>query len=231
MSQNVSTFLAGVRDTSPLLVGVVPFGLICGALFISVGMPEWGAAGMSLIVFAGASQLIAVQLMAEQASLFVVILTGLVINARMLMYSASLAPHFNGLHPAQKAGLSYLLTDQAYAMSITRFTELDGDSVDKPVYYLGAGLLMWAAFNAATIAGAYLGAFIPAEWNLDFAIPLTFTALVIPAVKDKPTLLAAVVAGGISFVANPLPYNLGLMVAAASGIAAGCVSERRLNND
>lgn len=231
MSRKKSAFIAGVRDSSPLLVGVIPFGLICGAVFVDLGMPEWKASAMSVIVFAGASQLVAAQLMAENATMVVVVMTCLVINARMLMYSASLAPHFNGLNPAKKAGLAYLLTDQAYAMSITRFSRSDGDEVDKPVYYLGSAMLMWTAFNSSTLVGAYLGAFIPAGWNLDFAIPLTFIALVVPAIKDRPAMLAALVAGGVAFLADPLPYNLGLMVAAAFGIVAGYQSERRLGDD
>ena len=228
MSENWSTFLAGARNTSPLILGVAPFGLICGAVCVSVGMPEWGAIGMSTIIFAGASQLVATQLMAEHASLAVVILTGLVINMRMIMYSASLAPHFTGVHPVRKALLSYMLTDQAYAISIARYGEADGDAINKPLFYFGSGLTMWACFNITTVLGAYAGALIPPRWNLDFAIPLTFIAVVIPAVKDRPSLLAAMAAGLVALLAVPLPYNLGLMVGAICGIAAGFAAERRL---
>lgn len=230
MSEKLSTFYAGARDICPILLGVIPFGLICGAVCVNVGMPEWGAVGMSTIIFAGAAQLAAAQLLGDNAPLTVVILTGLVINVRFLMYSASLAPHLKGLHPVKKAGLAYMLTDQAYAMSITRFTKPDGESVDKVSYYLGTAVLMWVAFNGTTLIGAYVGALIPAQWNLDFAIPLTFTALVIPAVKDKPTLLAAVVAGAVSYFADPLPYNLGLITAAMAGICVGFGTEWRQAN-
>ena len=89
---------------------------------------------------------------------------------------------------------------------------------------------MWTCFNISTVLGAYLGAFIPQQWNLDFAIPLTFIAVVVPTVKDRPALFAAVIAGLVAFFANPLPYNLGLMVAAVSGIAAGYGMERRQSN-
>ncbi|QJB56470.1 AzlC family ABC transporter permease [Pseudodesulfovibrio sp. zrk46] len=230
MSNPVSHCLAGAKAASPLLVGVIPFGLICGAICVSVGMPEWGASAMSVIVFAGASQLVAVQLMAEHASLAVVILTALVINARHFMYSASIAPHFEGISPLRKVFYSYLLTDQAYAISFARFNEADGGVVNKGSYYVGAALTMWGGFNLSTLIGAYTGAVIPPEWDLDFAIPLTFAALVIPAVKDRPALLAAVVAGVISVAASPLPFNLGLMTAAVAGIATGYISERRLSN-
>jgi len=224
-----STVFAGARDSSPLLVGVIPFGVIWGAVCVGAGVPEWGASVMSLIVFAGASQLVAVQLMAEQASLAVVIVTALVINARMFMYSASIAPHFKGMHPLKKAVFAYPLTDQAYAISITRFNS-DTNGLNKGAYYCGSAALMWAAFNSATLAGAYAGAFLPAGSDLGFAIPLTFIALVIPAVVDRPSILAATAAGTVAYFANPLPYNLGLLAAAISGIVVGYTAERRQNN-
>ena len=222
-----TSFLLGVRDLSPILLGVLPFGLICGAVGVASGMPEWAASSLSVIVFAGASQLAAIQLMDQNASVAVVILTGLVINARFLMYSASIAPHLKDASPPGKLGLAYLLTDQSYATALFRFGRRDLPMPDKIPYYMGAGLTLWAAFNLTTVLGAYLGAVIPPEWELDFAIPLTFTALVIPAVKDRPAALAAAVAGCVALLAVGLPYNLGLMAAALSGIMAGCLAERR----
>ena len=230
MSKNWSTFFSGVRITSPLILGVAPFGLIFGAICVTTGVPEWGAIGFSTIVFAGASQLVVNQLMAEHASMAVIILTGLVINMRMFMYSASLAPHWTGLHPIKKGLLAYMLTDQAYAMSIARYNEPDGDTINKPLFYFGSAITMWGCFNITTVLGAYLGAFIPTEWDLGFAIPLTFIAVVVPAIKDRPAALAAAVGGAVALAANDLPYNLGLMAGAVSGIVAGYVAERRQTN-
>jgi predicted branched-subunit amino acid permease len=227
MTSTTHSALRGARDVSPLLLGVIPFGLICGAACVAAGMPEWGAVGLSLIVFAGASQLATIQLMAEQASVAVVILTGLVVNLRMLMYSASLAPHLAGTGPLARSAGAYLLTDQAYAVSISRLSAPGGGAVNPFAYYVGSGLVMWAGFNTCTALGAYLGAFIPAAWSLDFSIPLTFIALVIPAVRDRPALIAAVAAGATACLAARLPFNLGLILASATGIAAGYLAERR----
>lgn len=230
MSKTISAFLVGIRDISPILLGVMPFGLICGAVSVGVGMSEMQALGMSAIIFAGASQLAAIQLMTEHASVAVVILTGLVINARHLMYSASLAPHFKGMNPLSKAGLAFILTDQSFAVSINRFNEPDSGSLNKAAYFLGGAVLMFFAFNVATLIGAYLGNLIPPGWDLDFAVPLTFAALTIPAVKDRPSFLAAVVAGVVALVADPMPYNLGLITSAATGIISGYLLERRKIN-
>lgn len=230
MSARMKTIMTGARDAIPILLGITPFGLICGAVCVNTGMPEWAAIGFSSIVFAGASQLVANQLMAEHATMAVVIMTGLVINMRMFMYSASLGPHFKGLHPVHKGVLAYMLTDQAYALSIARFNKSDGGEVNKSAYYLGAALIIWACFNLTTALGAYLGALIPPEWDLGFAIPVTFIAVVVPAIKDRPSAFAAVSAGVMAMLASGLPYNLGLMVAAATGIAVGYASERRMTD-
>lgn len=212
------SFVSGAKATLPLLLGVVPFGLICGAVCSEAGIPVLGAIGMSLVIFAGASQLVVTQLLAEQASTLVVVMTALVINARLLMYSASLAVQFRGASARWKAVLAYMLTDQAYAVSIGRYLRSDLPPVNKTFYYFGSALVMWSSFNIATPIGAYLGAVIPAGWNLDFAVPLTFIALVVPAIKDRFAFAAAVGGGAIAFLASGLPFNLGLMTAAISGI-------------
>ena len=232
MTAKQSAFFQGARTASPLLLGITPFGLVCGAVCVNLGMPEWSALAMSLIIFAGASQLVATQLMADHASIAVVIVTGLIINARMFMYSASLAPHWKGLHPAKKGLLAYMLTDQAYALSIARYTdEGDMSPSSKPLYYFGAAVTVWSCFVLSTVLGARFGAVIPPEWDLGFAIPITFIAVVVPAIKDKPVAMAALAAGTVALLAADLPHNLGLLAGAASGIAVGCLAERRISRD
>lgn len=228
MTDRKSTFFQGARDISPILAGVMPFGLICGAVGVSEGMPEWASSMMSVIVFAGASQLAAIQLMSENASIAVVILTGLIINARFFMYSASIGPHLKGVPPLQKAGLAYLLTDGGYAVSVAHYLRNETGSVNKVWYYLGTNVVIWVGYISSTIIGAYVGAVIPPEWRLDFAVPLTFTAVVMPAIVDRPMVLAALVSGGMAVAASSLPYNLGLMVGAVSGMVVGYLAERRL---
>jgi predicted branched-subunit amino acid permease len=229
MPKSMPIFLEGARASLPILLGVAPFGLIWGAVCVGSGIPEWGATAFTLAVLAGASQLAAVQLMVKHASLAVVVLTGLVINLRMFMYSASLAPHFKGLGTAKKGLAAYLLTDQAYALSIARYGREDGERINKLAYYLGAALAVGLCFNATTVLGAFVGALIPPEWDLEFTIPLTFIALVIPAVKDRPAAAAAATAGATALLANGLPYNLGLMAGAFAGILTGYLAERRQN--
>ena len=229
MPKSSSDLLAGVRVILPTLVGLIPFGLICGAVSKGAGLPDWATVGFSAIVFAGASQLAAIQLMADHASTAVVILTGLVINLRMVMYSASLAPHFQGASTARKGLLAYLLTDQIYALSLARYSEPGGDRMDKVMYYLGGALTIWVVYISTTLIGAHIGSLIPPEWDLEFTVPLVFIAVTVPAIRDRAAGIAATTAVLAALLADGLPYNLGLMAGAFAGILTGYLAERRLN--
>ena len=215
--------LAGVRDVSPLLLGIAPFALVAGIAAVDAGLGLAEAVGMSVIVFAGASQLAALELLGENAPLAVVVGTAVVINLRMLMYSASIAPHFAEYGRRLRAGLAYLLTDQAYALSVAEFDE-DPDR-NRWRYYLGAAASLWVVWQIGTVAGVVLGAGVPDAWGLTFAVPLVFLALLVPAMKDRPTTVAGVAGGAVAVVAAGLPLNLGLLVGALCGVAAGLVTE------
>lgn len=217
-------FSAGAKAVAPLLPGMIPFGMIAGIAAIDAGLSPGAALVMSVIVFAGSAQLVAAQLMSIGTLPLVVILTALVINLRFTMYSASIAPHFQGLTWRWRWPMAYLLTDQAYALSITRYT-LNPQGSAKHLYYLGTALPMWLTWVAACAAGIFLGAGVPANWSLDFTIPLSFLVLLIPSIIDRATLAAAATGGIVAVAAAGLPYNLGLFLAAASGIGAGLLVE------
>ena len=221
-----SEFLAGVRDELPLLVGVVPFGMIYGILAMSTGLSKLDAQAMSAVIFAGSAQLITVQLIGLGTPALVIILTGFVVNLRHALYSASVAPYVRQLSPAWKGLLAYLLTDEAYAVTIGHYLA-PGEARFKHWYFLGAGLTLWTSWQLSTAAGVFLGAQVPASWGLDFTLALTFIALVVPLIKDRPTLLAALTAGAVAMLATGLPYRLNLLAAALAGILVGLWSEQR----
>ncbi|MFB6126782.1 MAG: AzlC family ABC transporter permease [Halolamina sp.] len=216
-----SDFVAGVRTVAPVTVGIAPFGLVAGVAAVEADLGVDAAMGFSTVVFAGASQLAAIELLAGDASLPVVVATALVINARMLMYSASIAPHFEGSSGRVRALAAYLLTDQAYALSVVRFRE-DGTSMP---YYLGVASPLWVVWVCCTLVGAVVGARLPAWLPLGFAVPLTFLAILVPAVEDRPSVVAAVVGGAVAVVGAGLPFNLGLLGGGVSGILAGLAAE------
>lgn len=216
---------AGAIAVLPIGIGVIPFGLIYGVSAADAGLSAPLAIGMSILVFAGAAQLATVQLLTEGAAAAVIIGTGLVINARIMMYSASLEPHFRQLPRGGKAFLAYLITDQAYGVSIAHYAE-DDDVPSKGWYFLGAAMSLWLIWQTTTVIGFVLGAQVPEAWSLDFAIPLVFLALVIPTIKDRSTAAAAAAGAILAVALAGAPLNLGLTLAAVSGVAVGYAVER-----
>ncbi len=219
-------FLLGIKDELPILLGVIPFGMIYGILALSAGLSTTEAQAMSVVVFAGSAQFMLVQLIGIGTPVPVMILTGFVINLRHALYSASIAPHVHKLNPAWKTLLAYLLTDEAYAVAITHYNyNRPGSGMRKHWYFLGAGLALWGSWQASTAVGVFLGAQVPPGWPLDFTLALTFIALLVPNLEDRPSVLAAVSAGVVSILAAGLPYKLNLLVAALVGIVVGLWSE------
>jgi predicted branched-subunit amino acid permease len=167
-----------------------------------------------------------VQLLSTGMPTLMLILTGFIINLRHALYSASIAPYTRHLTPLWKMLLSYLLVDEAYAVVVMHYKS-DEDSGYRHWFQLGASITLWSCWQLSTAAGIFLGAQIPESWGLDFALPLTFIALVVPAIVDKPALFSALTAGITAILARNLPYKLGLIAAALVGITAGLWSEKR----
>lgn len=219
-------FWGGVRDEAPILLGVAPFGMVFGALALNAGLSVAAAQAMSSIVFAGSAQFIAAQLLGAGASAIVIVMVVAVVNLRHALYSASIAPHVKSLSRPWRLLLSYVLTDEAYAVAITGYNR-KGDGPLRHWYFLGAGLALWSCWQASTAIGIFLGARIPQDWPLAFMLPLTFVALVVPALADRAGAAAAVVAAVVGLATAGLPFKTGLLVAALAGIAAGMLVEGR----
>lgn len=215
-----SAFRAGVVAIAPVLLGVLPFGLAAGVVTVEAGYGVTETVGHSTLIFAGASQIAAVSLLGDGAAVPVVVLTVLVINLRMLMYAASLSPHLADIPLHRRAMGAYLLTDQAYAVSIVEFREPSGPE-HRWWFYLGAAVTLWLPWQLSTVTGALVGASLPDSVPLGFAVPLMFLALLVPAVTDRPTLAAAITSATIATVGAGLPSNLGMLLGALTGIAVG----------
>ncbi len=219
-------FLHGVRAEAPILLGVAPFGMIFGALAMNVRISAAAAQAMSSVIFAGSAQFITAQLIGAGTSAVVILMVVFIVNLRHALYSASVAPHMKGLSPVWKTLLAYLLTDEAYAVTITRYNEED-DPSHKHWFFLGAGLTLWTCWQLCTALGIFVGALIPADWPLEFMLPLTFIALVVPALKNRADVASAVLAGAIGVLAAGFPLKTGLLAAALIGIVTGLGVEGR----
>ena len=219
-------FLSGVKAELPLMIGVIPFGMIYGILAIAAGLPPSAAQAMSFIIFAGSSQFVSAQLYGLGVPAIINLFTIWVINVRHALYSASIAPYLQKLPTCWKLVLAYLLTDEAYAVTILHY-QRDGDEHHKHWFFLGAGLTLWSTWQLSTAAGIFLGATIPASWSLDFTLALIFIALVVPSLKDKASLGAALSAGVAAVILFNFPLKTGLLVASLIGIVVGLLIEGR----
>ena len=217
-------FREGFTEMLPACLGLVPFGAVCGVGAAAAGADMWTALGMSMIMFSGAAQILASQLLAEGAPFAVVVLTCFVAGLRFLMYSAAMAPYLKSLPARWQNALAFLLTDQAFAASIRRFNA-GANPHAGGMHFLGGGAALWGFWQLTNIAGYFIGNLIPPSWSLDFAVPLCFIALVAPHFRTSPTITAALAAGLAVIALRGLPMNLNLIVAGVIGIVAGTLAD------
>jgi 4-azaleucine resistance transporter AzlC len=217
-------FWAGCREISPALLGTIPFGLVAGIVAVASGLSPLQGVALSVLAFSGIAQLVTCQLIAASSPVVVTIMAATIVSLRLLMYSAAIAPHLAHLSPRWKALLAFLMTDQSFAMTVTRYSE-PGDGRHRHWYFLGTALTLYLSWQAAVIVGVVAGAQVPSDWSLDFVVVLTFVALLVPAVRTRADLAAAIVAFGVALAAAGLPYRLSLVVASLAGIAAGMAIE------
>ncbi len=209
----------GLVDVVPILLGVLPFGLVTGAVAADVGLAASESAGLSAFVFAGASQLAAMDLLSDGSGPLVAAATAWVVNLRFLLYGAALAPKLAAIPMGRRVVLSYFLIDQNYALAETRFTP-GWDARSRFGYFLTASLTFWSAWIVTTAVGHSVGASVPDEVPLEFGVPLMFLALLLPVLATWPQVVAALV-GGLGTVAFA---SLGVgRLALLCGIALGVV--------
>jgi 4-azaleucine resistance transporter AzlC len=209
----------------PLLLGVIPFGLVFGVLGVASGLTETQTIFMSSIIFAGASQVVFAQLWAAGSAYLIIGSSVALINLRHVLYSVAVSEHLKKLSFKWRVILAYLLTDEAFAVSIQRFNTYGGS---RPVHFFmfGAGSTLWIAWQISTVVGVIAGSTIPENWELAFAIPLTFIAVVVPLLKNFSTIICALTSSLIAICGQSLPWNSWILVAAFGGILLGALIEK-----
>ena len=229
MNRN-SAFLLGLRSVMPILLGVAPFGVIYGVVALQSGIPPLAAMAMSSIVFAGSAQFLIAQLVGVGAPLLLTAGAVGMVNLRHALYSASIAPIVAHLPRRWKILLAYLLTDEAYAAAIPHLMAARPDTPQFAQAHwilFGSGVGLWASWQVSTLAGVLIGAQLPSDLGLDFALPLTFIAIVVPMINNRALLVAALTAGATAVALAALPYKTGLFLAALAGLAIGAALTRR----
>lgn len=223
-----AAFWYGIIQSLPFLVVTVPFAVLFGVVATEAGLNVSQVMGFSVLVLAGASQFTAVQLLSDNAPTIVIILSGLAVNLRMAMYSASLLPWLREASAKQKAWISYALIDQTFALSIQHFERHPRLTITQRLaYFAGAALVLCGPWMLSTWAGATLGDAIPDDIALDFALPITFLAMIAPMLRTTAHLAACFVAITSALLLAGLPSGLGLLIAAPLGMTTGAFVETR----
>lgn len=219
-------FRHGMIQSMPFLIVVVPFAMLFGVVALEAGIDVAEVLGFSVLVLAGASQFTAVQLMSDNAPAWVVILSGLAVNLRMAMYSASLVPWLKGASGWQRSLVAYTLIDQTYAVGIQHYEHHPRLSLTQRLaFFFGAAVTMCVPWIAASWLGAALGRNIPDALALDFAMPITFLAMIAPMLRTKAHLAACLVSIIAALLLAGLPSGVGMIFAAILGMATGAVIE------
>ncbi len=215
-----------MRDTLPLVIGAIPFGIIFGTLSAKAGLSAAGTMGMSMFVFAGSAQFIAMGLVGAGTAWPMIVLTTFVVNFRHLLYTATLLEDLKRLPHRWQVLLTFGLTDETFAVAVGRWRAHD-DSPHKHWYHLGSMLFMYGNWNLCTVIGLVAGRFLSdvGGLGLDFAMVAAFIGMVMPYVKDKPNVATVLAAGVSALVFYGLPHKLGLIVAAVIGIVVGVIVE------
>lgn len=222
-------FWQGILAGSPFILVVAPFALLFGAVATEAGLNLTQTMSMTVLVIAGASQFAAIQMLVEQAPTFVVLLTGLAINMRMALYSASMAPHIGQAPQYKRLLAAYFLVDQSYAASIRKFEDEPHLTTSQKLrYFFGTMVTICPLWYGFTYLGAIGGESIPPQYALDFAVPITFISLVAPSLRSIPHLSAAFISVTISLLLAWMPYNLWLLIAALLAMITGAFIEKFL---
>ena len=218
MNNRLKTIIKGIIDVSPLMIPVVPFGIIYGVIGMDLGIGPYMTLGLSIIIFGGASQIVLLQLFSGGASSLVILSSVGAVNARHELYGAVLSEHLSSLKLSWKIILSYVMTDQAFAVSNNYFKKNNRDS-NQHYHLLGSGFTCWTIWQLSTILGIVLGSIVPEELGLSFTISLTFLALLISDFRKFKNIIVMIVSGLVATIGyNTIPFKAYIIVAAITAL-------------
>ena len=219
-----TAFFSGVRDTLLIIPSYLPFGLVCGVASVNAGLTTGASLALPGLVFGGSSQAVLLQFVQGNASLWVAILSGCVINLRMAVYSAAMASRVRHLGKWQRMLAAAFLVDNTFALVQAREASRPQDR-HLMAYYAGCSVICWSFWVLFCAVGVLAGNIVPASWQLDFAIPLSFIAVAAPSIRSLPMAAAALVGGLASVLLFALPLKLGLVAACLAGLMAGMLAQ------
>ena len=215
-----SEFKNGCLQEIPLQLGVFPFGIAYGILGIEVGLTNIQTYLLSIIIFAGVSQIVFAQLFSTFTPSFIIVGTIGIVNLRHILYGVSLSSYLKKLSLKWRVILSYLITDEAFAISYKRFSE-EKNTKYMHFHLLGSGITLWTSWQISTLIGIFIGPSIPISLNLEYVIPLSFIAIVVVSINTKIKLIVFIMSALFSILLRDLPWNLWIITSALISIIIG----------
>lgn len=217
--------LKGFWDMLPLNLAVIPWGILCGSLAVQNGFTPLETQLMSLLVFAGSAQLVAIELISQNTPLLTILFTTFIISSRHFLYGLSIRHKIIAQPLRWRLPISFVLTDELFAFSHHRKAY---QSKIRLVYALSAGFSFYICWNIWTLLGIIAGSLLPdlTHMGLDFAIATTFIALVIPGIKNWPIFITVCTAGIFATWFKAIRFELWLVGAALIAMGAGYGSEK-----
>jgi predicted branched-subunit amino acid permease len=226
VAERRATFRAGQRAILPSLPGAAAWGLVSGVAMVKGGLAVPWAIIMSLTVYAGSAQLAALPLIATGMPLWVIVATGLATNLRFVIYSAALRPYFADHAPRKRAALGFFMTDFTFTLFMRNAQEGTLPPQHRDAWFAGVCANNWVTWQTSAVTGIIAASYIPTDWGLEFTGTLALIALVGPALTNRPAIVGGAVAAVVALLAHPLPYRLGLFVAAIAGIVAATLADK-----
>ncbi len=220
-----AAFISGARDTLMVIPSYVPFGLVCGVASVNAGLTTGASLALPALVYGGSSQAVLLQFVQGNASLWIAVLSGCVINLRMAVYSAAMASKVRHLGKTQRMLVAAFMVDNTFAFMQAREESHPHDE-HLMAYYAGSSTVCWLGWVLFCSVGVFAGNIVPPSWQLDFAIPLSFIAVAVPSIRSLPMGAAALVGGMASVLLFALPLKLGLIAACLAGLTAGLLTQR-----
>ncbi|EPY06242.1 AzlC family protein [Paenibacillus alvei TS-15] len=224
------SFIQGVKDCVPTLLGYLSIGLAAGVIQKTAGLSIAEIALMSLILYAGSAQFIAAGMIATSSSITAIIITILFVNLRHILLSAALAPYFRHLTPLRNMLVGSLLTDETFGVAITEAAKKKRIS-EKWMH--GLNITAYVNWLVANVAGAFLAQWIsnPEKFGLAFALPAMFIGILVLSMLGRNRIkldivvavIAVVIAVGSSFF---LSSSMGVIVATIIASTIGMVVEK-----
>ena len=229
MNSKIQNFSKGILDVSPLMIPVVPFGIIFGVIGMDLGIGSYMTFGMSIVVFGGASQIVLLQLFSGGASSLVILSSVGAVNSRHLLYGAVVSEHVSDLKLIWKIIISYFLIDQAFARSNEYFKK--NKNKNRYLHLVGGGATCWVIWQSSTFFGIIMGSAIPEKLGLSFAVPLTFLALLINDFRKMKNVIIIIISGLVATLGyNYIPYKAYVIVAALTGLFVAMILTKIMKN-